>query len=557
MEIDDDSEESQTTACSTSTNDQDLAEIIQNLKSKFSTLKASDHLKLGLLTVLPKNWSSRKIATTFETSRYLAQKSKEHREKYGILPESCARIGRTLSDNVIAEVKNFYNSDEVSRPMPGKKEVVSMTVDGQSIKVQKRLLLLDLKALYALFKASHDHNISKVGFSTFCKLRPKNCILMGKKGTHSVCVCTKHENVKMMIQAVNWKTISKNSKYVLNDYKDFMAVTMCKNAKPHCYFGLCDKCPAISELSDYVLKILGDANISRIEYGFWTSTDRATLKTVTSSDSEYVNELMDQLEILKAHSFIAKKQAEFIKKKIENLGDGEVVVKFDFAENFAYVVQNASQAFHFNNNQSTVFTIIFYYKKDGELKSENCVFISDSLKHNTSAVYTIQQQLIPYIKEKVRKVQKLVYITDGAKQHFKNKFQVSNLMHHKKDFNIQAEWHFTATAHGKCACDGLGATFKREAYRASLLAKPTESILDQKSLYAWAKEFFTGITIFKFNSTEHNRLTRKLNARFKKAKPVTGISTHHAFIVCSSKLHMKKYSDDSNEVIIDMKGSIA
>jgi len=51
-------------------------------------------------------------------------------------------------------------------------------------------------------------------------------------------------------------------------------------------------------------------------------------------------------------------------------------------------------------------------------------------------------------------------MTDGAKQHFKNKYQIANLIHHKKDFNIEAEWHYSPTAHGKSAYDGIGATLK-------------------------------------------------------------------------------------------------
>jgi len=35
-----------------------------------------------------------------------------------------------------------------------------------------------------------------------------------------------------------------------------------------------------------------------------------------------------------------------------------------------------------------------------------------------------------------------------------------NLCHHKDDFEVAAEWHFSATLHGKGACDGLGGTVK-------------------------------------------------------------------------------------------------
>ena len=38
-------------------------------------------------------------------------------------------------------------------------------------------------------------------FSKFAEFRPKECVLPGSSGTHSVCVCTKHQNVKLMIAA--------------------------------------------------------------------------------------------------------------------------------------------------------------------------------------------------------------------------------------------------------------------------------------------------------------------------------------------------------------------
>ena len=61
-------------------------------------------------------------------------------------------------------------------------------------------------------------------------------------------------------------------------------------------------------------------------------------------------------------------------------------------------------------------------------------------------------------------------------------------MHHKDDFNIEEEWHFSATSHGKSAYDGLGAIFKREAYWANLMAKAKDAILKAQSLLEWGKK---------------------------------------------------------------------
>lgn len=62
----------------------------------------------------------------------------------------------------------------------------------------------------------------------------------------------------------------------------------------------------------------------------------------------------------------------------------------------------------------------FYYKQGSEIKQKSWIFLSESKKHNTSAVFTIQKQLIDNLKKIVKNVCKIIYITNGAKQHFKN-----------------------------------------------------------------------------------------------------------------------------------------
>ena len=39
----------------------------------------------------------------------------------------------------------------------------------------------------------------QIGFSKFCSLRPKWCALSGSSGTHSVCVWTHHQNMKLIL----------------------------------------------------------------------------------------------------------------------------------------------------------------------------------------------------------------------------------------------------------------------------------------------------------------------------------------------------------------------
>ena len=49
------------------------------------------------------------------------------------------------------------------------------------ISMQKWLILCNLKELYEAFKSTYP--LLKVGFSKFCSLRPKWCVLAGATGT--------------------------------------------------------------------------------------------------------------------------------------------------------------------------------------------------------------------------------------------------------------------------------------------------------------------------------------------------------------------------------------
>ena len=81
--------------------------------------------------------------------------------------------------------------------MPGKKDFLSVMENGERKHIQKRLVLSNLKEVYQLF-SEKDPNI-RIWFSKFAELCPKECVFAGASGTHCVCVCTIHQNVKLMI----------------------------------------------------------------------------------------------------------------------------------------------------------------------------------------------------------------------------------------------------------------------------------------------------------------------------------------------------------------------
>ena len=133
----------------------------------------------------------------------------------------------------------------------------------------------------------------------------------------------------------------------------------------------------------------------------------------------------------------------------------------DFSENYSFILQDAAQGFHWNNSQATIHPFVAYYIDSGKLCHLSFVIISDCLQHDTVAVYLFQKRLTAYLKRKVSSdPQKIYYFSDGAASQYKNRKNFMNLCRHEEDFGVCAEWHFSATSHGKGACDGLGGTVK-------------------------------------------------------------------------------------------------
>lgn len=167
-----------------------------------------------------------------------------------------------------------------------------------------------------------------------------------------------------------------------------------------------------------------------------------------------------------------------------------MVVSLDFAENYSFVIQESSQSSYFKNKEATVHPIVIHYKEDGQVKHKSFAVISDHMQHSTAAVHTFQGEVVRIIKEDLKlNVQKIFYFSDGCSGQYTNKFNVANIWCHKRDFNIEAEWHFHATSHGKSECDGIGGFVKHQPMLYSLRVREAgKQILTAPALYEFVAD---------------------------------------------------------------------
>ena len=149
-----------------------------------------------------------------------------------ILAKPVPKKGKTLPQETLNLFWSFYEDDEYSRQMPGKKDYVSIS---WNVHKQKQLFPCNLSELYSTFRDKYP-NI-KIRFSNFCTLRPKWCVLAGSSDTHSVCICSTHQNAVLLVDAIDWEYT----------YKDLLKKIVCEPDNK------CVWCIAVSHIQEVLL----------------------------------------------------------------------------------------------------------------------------------------------------------------------------------------------------------------------------------------------------------------------------------------------------------------
>lgn len=265
----------------------------------------------------------------------------------------------------------------------------------------------------------------------------------------------------------------------------------------------------------------------------------------TKTKEDFFNDLRQKWPELLRHDFLARSQASYFTDKKESVEDGEFIVCLDFSANYTFSVQNAIQSHHWNNSQATIHPYVVYYRENGEMKHINYVVISEKVSHDASSVHLFNFKLIEFLKNKfgADKIKKNSYFSDGAASQYKNKYNFVNLINHKKDFNVNAEWNFFATSHGKGACDGLAGSFKRQAFRASLQRESDNHITNATSLFEWGKNAFKKINFGFCSQEDHDSHEKKFKSRYDQCVTIKNTRQYHHYrAVNDTSLECKVFS---------------
>lgn len=381
-------------------------------------------------------------------------------------------------DRIKKSVTDFYQRDDVSRMMPGKKA----TKTKKKVKVQKRLLNDSIANLHAKFLSEVNYKIS---YSLFCRLRPF-WVVSPTNDDRQTCQCKTHENLEFMARKLHSLKILQCTNIEL-----LAQELSCDAKNKDCMYGKCIKCkttiPGVSQYDP----------VQQIEYQQWQLSNKerevdgeikkfkVTEKVnVASSLETLVKEFGSKLSSFRNHLFNIRHQYQMHQKLKETMTKEDCLIHIDFSENYSCKYNSEIQSVHFggSHQQATLHTGVLY------VESATMPFcsISPSRQHDPTAIWAHLEPVFDMIKKEYPAVKRLHFYSDGPTTQYRQKgnFYLFSKLIYEHGFQ-SGTWNFWEASHGKGAPDGIGGALKRKADKLVCFGK---DIVNAKSLYEALKD---------------------------------------------------------------------
>lgn len=379
------------------------------------------------------------------------------------------KVGYLKRDNntneiVRKEVQSFYDSDEASCVVPGRKDYVTR----DKICKQKRYLLNTLQKLHEKFCSKHTFAVS---YSVFCRLRPYWVVFM-KIHERNTCLCQKCANFTFITEKLKELKVIK-----FGDPEELIKKELCCPLYTNeCIFRRCNVCV------DKEVQIGLFDGATEVKYEKWVSQKSVIVSSKTGTKRE-VNHTVKEKFKCKLHELVSmfdndlKKitqhvgtyyhQAGAMRALKKNLKDNEACVHIDFSENFECKYSAEVQGVHFGGSreQITLHTGVLYRKVAGRVEAHSFCTLSKSPWHDAIAILA---HIYEALKNEINGIEIIHFQSDSPATQYRNKTMFYLIGHKFPTVFPEIDvitWNYTEAGHGKGAADGVGGTMKRTAHK--------------------------------------------------------------------------------------------
>ncbi|GBO14314.1 hypothetical protein AVEN_30117-1 [Araneus ventricosus] len=190
---------------------------------------------------------------------------------------------------------------------------------------------------------------------------------------------------------------------------------------------------------------------------------------VTCMQEELVSILEDSVVKFLMHVRNINHQQTTMNGIKKMLTSNDVLIHADFSENYVCKYGREVQSSHFGGSkqQITLHTVVVYHSSPDtlELKVTSYCSLSDSLRHDPSAICAHLKPIIMEIKRSQPSLKTAHIFTDSPVTQYRNRkmfYLIATFL--APELGVDAlNWHYTESGHGKGAPDGVGGCLKRIA----------------------------------------------------------------------------------------------
>ncbi|GBM47161.1 hypothetical protein AVEN_123649-1, partial [Araneus ventricosus] len=190
---------------------------------------------------------------------------------------------------------------------------------------------------------------------------------------------------------------------------------------------------------------------------------------VTCMQEELVSILEDSVVKFLMHVRNINHQQTTMNGIKKMLTSNDVLIHADFSENYVCKYGREVQSSHFGGSkqQITLHTVVVYHLSPDtlELKVTSYCSLSDSLRHDPSAICAHLKPIIMEIKHSQPSLKTAHIFTDSPVTQYRNRkmfYLIATFL--APELGVDAlNWHYTESGHGKGPPDGVGGCLKRIA----------------------------------------------------------------------------------------------
>lgn len=191
------------------------------------------------------------------------------------------------------------------------------------------------------------------------------------------------------------------------------------------------------------------------------------------------------------------------------------------------ILPDEVQSYHWSKKQISIFTCVV----KTERKTLSFAGVSQDLSHDSAHALFARNAIEDWLNDNLPIATNVVYVSDGAASHFKNRFMLSELR--KTDFH-EARWIFTATGHGKSACDGVGGIVKHHATTHNLRSPAREAIMTAEDLINRLSPKLSGVHFILLPAQLVSSFRTAKREEWGAVKSVPGIQSSHMWLCKAS-----------------------